>query len=270
MRGIWAVTVVTFREGIRNRAFYGISIIALLLLAANLVIAGLIPQDVGKVAVDIALSTVSFSGLLVVLFIGINLVAKDLDRRTIYMVISRPISRQGYIVGKFFGTAALVMAAVIIIGIFAAISIFVTNLSFPAYFPRFAWIGVVLAISYTALSLVLLTAISLLFASFTSNSFITLVLTVIVYVIGHSLYDVKALLEGGSQIATDASGAVVKAVQIAYYLFPNLSLFDLKLQAAHALSIPTPYLFWVALYGVGYSAFMIGLAALVFSRREFP
>ena len=216
MRGLWAVTVVTFREGIRNRAFYGISIIALLLMAANLVVAGLVPQSVGKVAVDIALSTVSFAGLLVVLFIGINLVAKDLDRRTIYMVISRPISRQNYIIGKFFGTASLVVAAVAVLGFFAAVSIFFTQLSFPAYFSRFAWDGVVLAIIYNALSLVLLTAVSLLFASFASNSFITLVLTVIVYVIGHSLSDVKSLLEGGTQIASDASSTVVSVVQAAY------------------------------------------------------
>lgn len=270
MSGLWAVTVVTFREGIRNRAFYGISLIAMLLLAANLVVAGLVPQGVGKVAVDIALSTVSFAGLLVVLFIGINLVAKDLDRKTIYMVLSRPISRQGYIVGKFFGTAALVVAAVAVVGLFAAASIIITKLSFPTYFPRFAWDGVVLAIGYSALSLVLLTAVSLLFASFASNSFITLVLTVIVYVIGHSLSDVKALLEGGTQVAVDAAGPMVKVVQAAYYLFPNLSLFDLKMQAAHALPIPAAYLGWVALYGFGYSAFVLALAALVFSRREFP
>jgi ABC-type transport system involved in multi-copper enzyme maturation permease subunit len=270
MKGLWAVTVVTFLEGIRNRAFYGISIIALLLLAANLVVAGLFPQEIGKVAVDFALSTVSFAGLLVVLFIGINLVAKDLDRKTIYMVLSRPISRQGYIVGKFFGTASLVVAAVLVLGLFAAASIFFTNMSFPEYFPRFAWGGVVLAMGYAALSLVLLTAVSLFFASFASNSFITLVLTVVVYVIGHSLSDVKSLLEGGAQVATETSGAMVTVVQGAYYLFPNLSLFDLKLQAAHGLLVPAPYLGWVALYGFGYSAFVIALAALVFSRREFP
>ena len=270
MRGLWAVTVVTFREGIRNRAFYGISILALLLLIANLVVAGLVPQSVGKVAVDVALSTVSFSGLLVVLFIGINLVAKDLDRKTIYMVLSRPISRQGYIVGKFFGTAALVVAAVAVVGLFAAASIVITKMSFPAYFPRFAWNGVVLAISYSALSLVLLSAVSLLVATFASNSFITLVLTVVVYVIGHSLSDVKALLVGGTQVAVEASGPMVKVVKGAYYLFPNLSLFDLKLQAAHGLPIPAAYLGWVALYGFGYAAFVIVLAAVVFSRREFP
>ena len=204
------------------------------------------------------------------LFIGINLVAKDLDRKTIYMVLSRPVSRQGYIIGKYLGIAALVVAAVVILGLFAIASIMITKMSFPGYFPRFAWDGVILAIGYSALSLVLLTAVSLFFSSIASNSFITLVLTVIVYIIGHSLSDVKALLEGGSSVADSASAPAVNVVQVAYYMLPNLSLFDLKLQAAHALPVSTTYLCWVALYAFGYSAFLVALAALLFSRREFP
>ena len=137
MKGIWAVGVVTFLEGIRNRSLYGITIIALLLLVSNLIMSGLVPQSVGKLAVDIALSTVSFTGLLIVLFIGINLVAKDLDRKTIYMVLSRPISRQDYIVGKFSGIAALIVASVVVLGLFAALSIFITQSNFPEYFARF-------------------------------------------------------------------------------------------------------------------------------------
>ena len=270
MKGIWAVGVVTFLEGIRNRSLYGITIIALLLLVSNLIMSGLVPQSVGKLAVDIALSTVSFTGLLIVLFIGINLVAKDLDRKTIYMVLSRPISRQDYIVGKFSGIAALIVASVAVLGLFAALSIFITQSNFPEYFARFSWGSVVLAMVFSALSLVLLSAVSLLFASFASNSFITLVMTVIVYIIGHSLSDVKSLLSGGSQIASESSGVVVKLVEVAYYVFPNLSLFDLKLQAAHGLATPVSYVAWVALYGVGYSAFIVCLARLAFSRREFP
>lgn len=92
MRPLWPLAVITFKEGIRNRAMHGIFLLASLLFVANFLICGMIMQEVGKVAVDIALSAVSFSGLLLVLFVGINLLAKDLDRRTIYMVLARPIS----------------------------------------------------------------------------------------------------------------------------------------------------------------------------------
>ena len=107
MTVLWPITLITFKEGIRNRAVYGISLLALLLFGANFLVAGMMPRDVGKVAVDFALSTISLSGILLVLFIGINLLAKDIDRRTIYMVLARPISRSQYIIGKFFGMCLL-------------------------------------------------------------------------------------------------------------------------------------------------------------------
>src|SRR3990172_3090754 len=123
MTAIWAIAVITFKEGIRNRAIYGISIFALLLLGANLLISSMIMQEVGKVAVDMALSTVSFAGLLLVLFVGINLMAKDLDKRTIYMVLARPISRAQYIFGKFLGMCLLIVVTVAFLSVLALLSI---------------------------------------------------------------------------------------------------------------------------------------------------
>src|SRR6266704_1559632 len=111
MKPIFPVAVITFKEGIRNRAVYGIIILSLLMLTVNFLICEIIMREVGKVAVDIALSTVSFSGLLLVLFVGINLMAKDLDRKTIYMVLARPISRTQYIVGKFLGMVTLIVVS---------------------------------------------------------------------------------------------------------------------------------------------------------------
>ena len=119
MTVLWPIAMITFKEGIRNRAIYGISLFALLLLVANLLVSGMMFQSAGKAAVDIALSAVSFSGLLLVLFVGINLIAKDLDRRTIYMVLARPISRAQYIIGKFFGMVLLIAFAMVVLSVLA-------------------------------------------------------------------------------------------------------------------------------------------------------
>jgi ABC-type transport system involved in multi-copper enzyme maturation permease subunit len=267
---LWPIALITFKEGIRNRAIYAISLFALLSLGANFLISGMIMQDVGKVAVDIALSTTSFSGLLLVLFVGINLMAKDLDKRTIYMVLSRPVSRPEYILGKFLGMALLILATICILGIFAVLSIAMIKMTYSGYFPRFAWPPILYALAFTMLSLILLSALSFFFASFASTSFITLVLTIISYIIGHSLGDVKALVEAPQVVGIEVSTLTVKVVQAAYYLFPNLSLFDIKLQAAHNLPIAPAYLFWVLLYGVIYTTIIIGLAAAIFRRKEFP
>lgn len=270
MNALWPLAIITFKEGIRNRALYGILILALFMTAANFLISSMIPQDVGKVAVDIGLSSISFSGLLLILFVGINLMAKDLDRRTIYMVLSRPISRGGYILGKFLGICLLILAAVFFLSLFALGSIALLNFIYPIYFARFSWAIVLLAVGFTALMLILLAALSFLFASFTTTSFVTLVLTVASYILGQAIDGVKSLVERADVVGIKVSPLTVKVVKGAYYLFPNFSFFDLKTQAAHGLAVPASYILWVLLYFAIYTALALTLAALIFSRREFP
>ncbi len=270
MTVLWPIALITVKEGIRNRALHGITLLALLLLGFGPLVAGMVLHNMGKVAVDIALSTVSFTGLLLVLFIGINLIAKDLDRRTIYMVLSRPVSRAQYIIGKFCGMALLIVIAMIFLTVFASISILVLKTPYPAYFERFTWSLVFLAIMLTALMLILLSALSFFFASFSSTSFITLVLTTISYLIGQSLSDVKALVEAPQVSGIQVSPVTVKMVQIVYYLFPNLSLFDIKLQASHGLMPSVSFILVTVLYGIVYTSLIMTAAALIFRKREFP
>ena len=270
MTTLLPIALITFKEGVRNRALYGITLLALLFFFANFLISGMFMQEVGKVAVDIALSAVSLSGLLLVLFVGINLMAKDLDKKTIYMVLSRPISRSQYIIGKFFGMALLIIVTMIFLGICAMLSIQLIKMVYPNYFARFSWAMILLALSFNTLAMILLSALAFLFASFTSTSFITLVLTVIAYIIGQSLSDVKELVEAPQAVGIHVSSATVKLVQIAYYLFPNLSIFNIKTQAAHALSISLSYIFWTVVYGLVYTALAITGASILFRRREFP
>jgi len=270
MSTLWPLALITFREGIRQRSLYGITLLALLLFIVNFLISGMIMQEVGKVAVDIALSAASLSGLLLVLFVVINLMAKDLDKKTIYMVLSRPISRAQYIFGKFLGMALLIIVTMIFLSLFAALSIQMIKMTYPGFFTRFSWSMIFLALSFSTLALILLSALAFLFSSFTSTSFITLVLTVIAYIVGNSISDVKALVENPQTAGIQVSSVTVKLVQAAYYLFPNLSIFDLKIQAAHALPLSPSHIFWTITYGVVYTALAITGAAVIFKRREFP
>lgn len=270
MGAVWPIAVITFKEGIRNRAMYGIFILAVLLFASTLLISGMMMHEISKVAVDVSLSAISFSGLLLVLFVCINLMAKDLDRRTIYMVLSRPVSRAQYILGKFFGNFLLIVVAVTILGCGGIASIGVVKIGYPVYFVDFSWGLVVAAIVLTILKLSLLSSVSLLFASFASTSFVTLVLTVVTYLIGESMAGVKALLQSVDVIGIQVSGLSSAIIELAYYCFPNLSFFDIKMQAAHGLPVDASYFLFVALYACVYSGVAIVLAAAIFSRREFP
>ncbi len=268
---LWPIALITFKEGIRNRALYGITLLALLLFGATAMVATMIPKEVVKVSIDLALASVSFTGLLIVLFVGINLMAKDLDKRTIYTVLSRPISRSQYIVGKFFGMALLIVVTTGVLSLLALGFIALLKISIASYFTRLSWSLIGLSLSLTMLMLILLSALSFLFSSFTSSSFITLVLTIIAYIIGQSLSGVKALVESPPQgLGFTASPVTVKIIQAAYYLFPNLSLFNIKIQAAHALPVSSSFVLWVTLYGLVYISLAITLAALIFKKKEFP
>jgi ABC-type transport system involved in multi-copper enzyme maturation permease subunit len=269
MISIWAVALITFKEGIKNRVIFGIFIFALLLFAATTVITTLFMRDVVKVAVDLSLSTVSFAGLLTILFVGVNLYSKDLDKRTIYMVITRPLSRQQYLIGKFFGILLMTLTVTAFLGLFASIPVMISKGFY--YYPeaRFNWSVFAIALVYIFLKFVIVASIITFFASFTSNSFITMVLSLVVYIIGQSTEGVRGLLAAGIEI--DKVNPVLSAlVNMAYYIFPNISAFDLKIQAAHGLSVSASYIVWTVLYSIFYSTLAVGLGTLIFRRREFP
>ncbi|MEK7841941.1 MAG: ABC transporter permease [Deltaproteobacteria bacterium] len=269
MMGVWPVALITFKEGIKNRVIFGIFIIAILLFAATTVVITLFMRDIVKVAVDLSLSTVSFAGILTILFIGVNLFGKDLDKRTIYMVISRPISRSEYLVGKFTGIVLLALAVVVFLGLLSSVPVILSKKFY--YYPeaRFDWWIYLIAVIYIFIKLAVVSAIITLFASFTSNSFIALVLSIVVYFIGQSTESVRLLLT--SQVERiEVSPVLSYMVEVAYYIFPNMSAFDLKTQAAHGLSISPSYILWTMLYAVFYIFIALSIGALAFRRREFP
>lgn len=269
MNGIMGLAYITFKEGIKNRAILGIFIMAILMLSATVALTNLFMRDIVKVAADLSLATISFSGLLMTLFIGANLLAKDIDKRTIYMVISRPVSRTGYVAGKFLGFFLLVLAAVAFLGIISSLPVYLAGAGYPNPDSIFKWSVYFVAVLFIAMKLALLASVIIFFSSLTSTSFITLILTIAAYLIGSTNEVVKGILDAkleGVHISTTMAGLI----KFVYYVFPNLSAFDLKIQAAHGLPVPQGYLLWVFMYWLCYTAIMIASGALIMQRREFP
>ncbi len=269
MINAWAVALITFREGIKNRVIFGIFILALLLFTATTLITMLFMRDIVKVAVDLSLSTVSFAGLLTLFFVGVNLFSKDIDKRTIYMVISRPISRSQYLVGKFLGILLLALTVELLLGLLSSLPVIMSKRFY--YYPeaRFAWGVFFVAVVYIFLKLAIVSSIITFFASLTSNSFTTLILSLVSYLIGESTEGVRSLLTSGVEVEK-VSPLLSTLVNIAYYVFPNMSAFDLKTQAAHGLPVSSSYLFWTALYAIVYMTAVVAAGTLFFRRREFP
>ncbi len=261
-----AIIKITFLEGLRNKAIYGISLMAGLIMAFIVVISGMIMRDVGKVATDLALSTVTFASLMVLLFIGIGILAKDLEHKTIYLALSRAVPRSRYLLARFLGLGLLQAVIVMLLLIASLATLFWVKQVYVGYFGNVSLVGVVVAHFFILVQMWLLTAISILFSMIASTSFVTFILTIITWLIGSSTQEVKRLVETVDPVRVSAiTKAVAKA---AYYVFPNLALFDLKSVAAHGLEIDFLHLIVCLVYGFGYGAAVLTLAIMLFRRKE--
>jgi len=261
-----AVIWVTFLEGIRSRVVYGITLLAGLMMAFTVLLSAMIMRDVGKVATDFALTTATFAALLVVLFVGITILARDLERRTIYLALSRAVPRSRYLIARFLGLGLLLTLIVALLLLASLATLLLVKQIYPTYFGTVSLGLVAVAHLFILVQMLLITALSILFSLVTSSAFITFLLTAITWLIGSSTQEVKRLVESSdpSQVAP-----VTKAlVELAYYLFPNLALFDLKAVAAHGLTVDLPHLGLALVYGLGYAVAVLSLSVMLFKRKE--
>ncbi len=265
MKQVWLLAKITYKEGVRNRILLGIVLVAVLLSAFNLVFTQMFAFDLSKVSVDLGLSTVSLAGLAVIFFMGINLLSRDFEKRTIYMVISRPIARWQYVLGKFFGLTLMVGTSVVILGLVAALGVKISMLAAPDYIPlNFSWKIFWLSLCFNYLSLMIVTALAQLFTCLVSTSYISLMVTACCYFIGQNVELVRKTFLDSSEM----NRLYNKLIEMLTWLFPNLQAFDLKTTAGYGLPIEPFSLMWTAVYGLCYIGLVIAATICIFQRRE--
>ncbi len=265
MEQIWLLSKITYKEGVRNRILLGILILAVMFSAFNIIFTQMFAHDLSKVSVDLGLSTVSLAGLAVIFFMGINLLSKDFERRTIYTILSRPIARWQYVLGKYLGLAMMVGTAVAILGLFSAGGVKATMLMSPAYIPpNYSWKIFALSVSFSFLSLMILTALAQFFTCLTTSSYIALLVTACTYFIGQNVELIRqTFVESGN-----AHFVYATAMESIAWIFPNLQAFDLKTAAGYGLPLGAGDLVWTALYGMSYIGVILTLTVCIFQRRE--
>jgi len=270
MSGIVAISRVTLKEGLRNRALYGIFLLALFVMGLNVVLAGFFMQDIGKVAVDLNLSALSFCGLLLVFFVAINLLSKDIDRKTVHIVLTQPIPRASYVAGKFLGLCAVLLCAELLLLLMASSTVAVLKLLYADYFSEFVWLAFYQASFFVVLKLWLLCAFVILFSTLTSSSFIALIFSVAIYISGEAIEEVVFYLKSG--VGFDflpLPELFLHLIDWFSYILPNLSVFDIGQLAAHGHIVTGQALWFPIAYAIVYSVALLALASGIFARREF-
>jgi len=245
----------TFREAVRDRVLYNLIAFAVLMSGAAILV-GQISIDIERlVVVNLGLTAVSLFGVVIAIFIGIGLVSKEIDKRTLYTVLSRPVRRWEFIVGKFLGLAGTlaVNTVCMAIGVFAAL-LYVSN-----RFQRSdGW--VLVALYFIVLQFLIITALALLFSSF-SSPLLSAVFAFSLFIIGSFSEDLRGF-------AGISHGVTRWVATLAAYLVPNLSALNVIAPVAHQQPVAGQLIAFNTAYALVYTGMALCGAVLIFERRN--
>ncbi len=259
---------ITFLDGIRNKVAIGVIVFSVVSSIANLIIIKLAAQDVGKVAIDFALSSFSLIGLFLILFACGSSIYRDIDRKTISLVLSKAISRKEYIVGRFLGYLTTIFFVSFISFLIGLITLFFIKITHPTHFTA-PFLGILLAYLSSFLGFMVLLSVLILFSSLTTSSFTAMLLTAMVYFIGNSIGDLRDFSESQASEVAGVTPFFRILIRIVHFIMPDLSKFDLKIFAANGLEISLTFVLYSLSYAVVYSLIMLLLAMKAFEKREF-
>lgn len=245
----------TFREAVRDRVLYNLIAFALLLSGAAILV-GQISIDIEKlVVINLGLTAVSLFGVVIAIFIGIGLVSKEIEKRTLYTVLSRPVRRWQFIVGKFFGLAG----TLVVNTFFMAIGVFAALFYVSHRFVRADGL-ILIALYFIVLEFLIICALALLFSSF-SSPLLSAVFAFSLFVIGSFAEDLR-------NFAGLAHGISRWLAIGAAYLVPNFSAFNVIASIAHEQPIAGQLILQNSIYAVLYATMALSGAVLIFEHRD--
>ena len=253
MNAIAAIAQNTFREAIRDRVLYLILAFALVLIGLGHFVSLLTIGSEIKIVKDLGLSAISVFGLLTAVFVGVSLVFKEIERRTVYTLLAQPVRRWQFVCGKFVGLSLVLASSVLLTGAALLIAVAVQGESTA---------GLVSAIVLAFVELELVAAFAVLFSTFT-NPILAAVGTVATYVVGHLSWSFD-LLE--RRIPAESGKLLCRGL---HALLPNLDRLNVKSAAVHGVALPPGYFAAAVVYGALYTVAVLILACFIFERREF-
>ncbi len=256
MRRVGVVALNTFREAVRDRVLYNLVFFALLMMAAAIAVGQISIGIEQTVIVSLGLSAISVMGLLISVFIGVALVSKEMDKRTLYALLAKPVRRWEFLLGKFAGlvltlavnTAAMALGLLLVM-VYVKHSLEGSDAA------------VLVAVYFIWLKLALIVALSLLFSCFTTP-LLAILFTVGLYIVGLYVQELRNL---PVEVMSPAMAAFTRWLS---YLLPNFENFNVMALAAHGRAVPGALILQNTLYTVIYCAIVLTAAAAVFSRKN--
>ncbi len=251
---IFVIAQNTYREAVREKLLYNLFAFSTLMILSSIVLAKMHLGYDERIYYDVGLAAIAFFGVLIAIFVGINLVYRELAQKTVYTMLAKPVHRWEFVVGKYAGLVSLLALEVGMMAALFMLVVWYKDTQFP--------IQLLYAIGLIFMELVLITAVALFFSSFTTP-YLAAMFTVGLWIIGHLLTDIR---DFGN--LPDAEG-IRPITQALYWGLPNLDRLDLKGPAAAGQVIELGTVLSRALYALLYSTLLLVGAAALFQRRDF-
>lgn len=246
----------TFRESVRDKVLYNLVFFVLLITAAAILLGELTAGNEARVIVNLGLTVILFFGAFIAIFVGVGLVSKEIEKRTVFAIFAKPISRGQFIVGKYLGLCLTLLVNVSVMAIGVSLALLYVGGSFQLIESSLA------AILLIYFELSILTAVAILFSTFSSPT-LSALLTFLIFIIGHFSKSLNQIAE-----MLGSNGAKL-FFSVLYYFLPNLSFFMFITNAAHGQFPTLTYVVSAFLYALIYASVLVFCSSFIFSRRNF-
>jgi ABC-type transport system involved in multi-copper enzyme maturation permease subunit len=256
MRNVWTVARNTFREAVRDRVLYNLVFFALLMMGAAILVGQISIGIEDSVIVSLGLTAISVIGIFIAVFIGVGLVSKEMDKRTLYALLAKPVERWEFLLGKYAG---LVMTLAVNTAAMAA-GLYVALWTVKHPLERSDWY-LLAAVYLILLKLALIVALAMLFSCFTTP-FLAILFTLGIYVAGVYAEDLRTMQ------TVDMAPSTLKMMRGISYLLPNFENFNVMGAVSHGRGVPGRLLLQDTSYAILYGSIVLVAAAVVFSRRN--
>jgi ABC-type transport system involved in multi-copper enzyme maturation permease subunit len=256
MRNVQTVAANTFREAVRDRVLYNLVFFALLMMGAAILVGQISIGIEQNVIVSLGLSAISVIGIFIAVFLGVALISREMEKRTLYALLAKPVKRWEFLLGKFFGLVMTltVNTAAMAAGLYIALwTVKHPLLKSDAY--------ILVAVYLILLKLALIVALALLFSCFTTP-FLAILFTAGIYVAGLFAADLRTIH------GVDLDPGALRLMRGISYLLPNFQNFDVMSAVVHGRGVPGTIVWDATVYAILYIAIVLTGAAVVFSRRN--
>ena len=266
MKSIWSIAHNTFREAIRDRVLYSLILFAIIMILSSLLFASISAEQYNKIVKDLGLTVVSLMGIIISIFLGMGLVYKEIERKTVYNIFSKPIQRYEFILGKYLGLSFTILvntAAMAVILFLIVLYTETKHAGFIEYYyggPYFSQFFKAVYFEYLEFHVII--GIAMVFSSFTTPV-MTLLFTFFLFAIGRFSSDLRLFAE-------QVDNPLVKYItEFVYRVIPNLEKFDIRREAVYGGDISWELILYTTVYAGICAIVLIILSIIIFQKREF-